>query len=336
MESFPKLAAELYLEIIRFAAEPDWNHNGPYYTTAIALCSVSFAFRYDAIRVLLKTVSLSSLSQLLTFIDAIHIQHSHRQTNSRLLVDYTKLVHQLWLADCWEPLPLAGYTLDYSALYQVMRNAKHLGLEFNSLHLLYYGLASAGACPSTDWNCRRVTFVGEHYRWTPLVMTTEGSEFLSRITHLILWIPPNGGRDSLGDDGDDDNHQQQHPRIPNWIQHIPFSSFSSLTHLAIPLIPSQGMFQTSRKEHLDVPTNMLVYSAPETWTGGSFDPDMFRKWAMSEKALERGTVIGGCRMKWGFSRTGRVVHEWNWMYPRGEGDKIWAKADRVRAATLAL
>jgi hypothetical protein len=314
MDSFPftKLAAELCFEIIRVAAEPEWDNDGPYYLTAVALCSVSHAVRQGAIRFLLNTVFLCSPTQLLAFVDAIHIQHIHQQTNSCLQVDYTRFVRRLLFRDCWEPLPEQSReapVLDYSALYGVMRNAENLGIDFNSLHILYRGLASAGACPITDWNCRKVVFSGEYYRWSPLVVTVEGSAFLSRITHLVLWIPPNDcGLDAY-----------RGTRIPDWIRHVPFSSLSNLTHVAFPLIP----LPTDLNSQTEMEMSMLVYSASDA--SSKFDPNTFYQWALSDHPSTKGTVVNGFTMNFD-----RLNGGWDCGHLQEDSGTIWAKAAQVR------
>ncbi|KAJ6449629.1 hypothetical protein DFH09DRAFT_893720, partial [Mycena vulgaris] len=229
---FTFLPTELALEIVRVAASlPNYEDviaPRPSYATALSMASVSHAMRSATMPHLLHSVVLASSPQVLSFIDSILLQKQF-YTSSALALDYTKLVRRFWSTVCWEALTddSPDYCINYAALYEVVRGVDSLGLDFRSLHLLYNGLASPGADPARDWQCRRVTFAGSFPRWKPLTSTMEGTAFLSRITHLTLWIP---------------THTYpwlppptQESPVPRWIQDIPFSAFQNLTHLAFPL-----------------------------------------------------------------------------------------------------
>ncbi|KAJ7076845.1 hypothetical protein B0H15DRAFT_752897, partial [Mycena belliarum] len=230
--SFTLLPTELALEIIRVAALPiyeDATAPRPSYATALSMASVSHAMRSATMPHLLHTVVLSSSLQVLRFIDSILLQKELSAPFSALALDYPKLVRRFWSTDCWEALMDASpdYFINYSALYEIMRGVDSLGLNFRSLHLLYNGLTSSGADPAQDWKCHHVTFAGSIPRWKPLTSNLEGMAFLSRITHLTLWIPTH--------DSPWLPPQTQNSPVPRWIMDIPFSFFRNLTHLAFPL-----------------------------------------------------------------------------------------------------
>ncbi|KAJ7106034.1 hypothetical protein C8R43DRAFT_859152, partial [Mycena crocata] len=232
--SFPFnfLPTELALEIIRLTSLPNYEDATaprPSYATALSMASVSHAIRSATMPHLLHSVVLSSSPQVLSFIDSILLQKDFSASSSPLALDYTRLVRRFWSTECWEPLMEHSpeYFIDYSALYKVIRGVDSLGLNFRSLHLLYNGLTSPGADPEKDWRCRHVTFAGFLPRWKPLTSNSEGTAFLSRITHLTLWISPHN-RPWLPP-------PPHESRIPSWIEHVPLDFFHSLTHLQFPL-----------------------------------------------------------------------------------------------------
>jgi hypothetical protein len=185
-----------------------------------------------------------------------------------------------------------------------MRNAYSLSLDFHSLHLLYHGLACAHAQPRTDWHCRRITFVGDLYRWSPLITSHEGLAFLSQITHLVLCIPPT---DILSEVKSD-------TFIPVWINDVPFSSMSNLTHFAFPLIPPYLSFSYDE-------IDMLAYTAPPD---PSFTPITFRTWALGDQPRAKGTIIADFGIMW--------VPSKHWDSPYLQSDSIWDHVDCIRAA----
>jgi hypothetical protein len=324
---FTELSVELAYEIIRFAALPDWYETqSPRYATAVALCSVSRSVRRAAMPHLLHTVSLTSASQVLAFVDSVQLQHNHRQSVSPLSLDYSKHVKRFWCRECWEPLVDLSPNLpsiNYRLLNEIMRNLDSLGLDFNCLHLLYNALASWGIDPRLHWRCRKITLTGELWRWRPLTMTPEGSTFLATITHLVLWIPsetprwiemPKGAtEDELG------------ICIPEWVQHVPFSSFSSLKHIAFPLAyrptfharPGFAFCKTIR---------MLVYTAPQS---ANHDANIFREWALSHDPAAHGVIVN-IPVERKTTMEGGSKADWEAAYLRGLGDELWNRADRLR------
>ncbi|KAF7362197.1 hypothetical protein MVEN_00565800 [Mycena venus] len=227
---FTLLPTEISLEIIRVASIPscdDATAPRPSYATAVSMASVSHTMRSATMPHLLHSVVLASSPQVLSFIDSILLQKQLATSATPLALDYTKLVRRFWSTECWEPLmeDSPDYRIDYGALYDIICRVESLGLNFRSLHLLYNGLASPGADPARDWKCGRVTFAGLFPRWKPLTSSTEGMIFLSRISHLTLWISTYH------------NSWPTHERrVPNWIGEMPLSSFRNLTHLAFSLV----------------------------------------------------------------------------------------------------
>ncbi|KAJ7287249.1 hypothetical protein C8J57DRAFT_984810, partial [Mycena rebaudengoi] len=227
---FSLLPTELALEIIRVAALPsyeDITSPRPSYATAVSMASVSHAMRTACMPHLLHSVVLVSSIEVLCFIDAVHLQKQLSAISSPLTLDYYKLVRRFWSTECWEPLMdhPSDYSPDYGTLYEIIRGADSLGLNFRSLNILYNGLSSSGADPARDWKCSRVTFAGLLSRWRPLTSNSEGLAFLSHVTHLTLWIPTH----------DDEPHSAQTSPVPGWIADVPFAAFRNLTHLAFPL-----------------------------------------------------------------------------------------------------
>ncbi|KAJ7496966.1 hypothetical protein FB451DRAFT_1209422 [Mycena latifolia] len=317
---FTLLPTELALEIIRVASLPayeDPTTPRPSYATALSLASVSHTMRSATMPHLLHSVVLSSSPQVLSFIDSILLQKHFSTSSSALALDYTKLVRRFWSTECWEPLmdDPPDYCIDYGVLYEVIRGVDSLGLNFRSLHLLYNGLTSPGVDPAKDWECRHVTFAGSLPRWKPLTSNTEGMAFLSRITHLTLWIPTHGNPWLPPP-------TQENP-VPHWIRDIPFSSFRNLTHLAFSLL-SSGVPTRHKSNPLvfRVPTEVLVYVA------SSPSASVFRDWALGEEPLVHGVVVPfraspSCLV-------GNKDLGWEFPFMWGESDGAWSKAGRLR------
>jgi hypothetical protein len=320
---FTLLPTELALEIISIAALPKYDDATaprPSYATALAMASVSHTMRNATMPHLLHSVVLASSPQVLSFIDSILLQ-KRLSASSPLALDYTNLVRRFWSTECWEALmeDSPEYCIDYGALYEIIRGVDSLGLNFRSLHLLYNGLASTGANPAEDWQCRHVTFAGSLPRWKPLTSSAEGIAFLSRITHLTLWIPTH-------------THPWLAPpphesRVPRWIQEIPFSSFRNLTHLAFPLL--SVLVPTCYKTNpnvFQVPTETLVYVAPSS--SPDFKPSVFREWALGDDPLGRGVVVP-FRHSLPNCRVGSNELGWESSFMSGESAAAWAEADRL-------
>ncbi|KAJ7125071.1 hypothetical protein C8R44DRAFT_782209 [Mycena epipterygia] len=318
---FALLPTELALEIIRLASLPSYQDATaprPSYATTITLALVSHGFRRATMPHLLHSVVLASSSQVLCFIDSILLQKELSASSSPLALDYTKLVRRFWSTECWEPLmdDSPEYYIDYAALTEVISGVDSLGLTWSSLHLLYNGLTSSGAASVEDWNCRHVTFAGYFPRWKPLTSSMEGTAFLSRITHLTLWIPTH-------------DHPwlpppPQDSPVPRWIEQIHFPSFPNLTHLAFPVLSNRIPTPCPADPSVfQVPTEALVYTAPSS--AADFKPSVFRDWALGDDPLSHGVVVPfhaapSCRVG---------HHELGWTFPFmwGESDEAWAKAN---------
>ncbi|KIY50283.1 hypothetical protein FISHEDRAFT_71891 [Fistulina hepatica ATCC 64428] len=183
------------------------------YADALSLCLVSFHFRQAAMPQLLQVVALTTRESLFYFIRSLHLQ-------------------QHYCENCWgflagerSPTPI-----DCGALYRIMRGCTALGIDDNSLHVLYNALDSSYASPMHDWTCRRLSLFGELMRWNPLVYSPGGSAFLSKLTHLTIW--PGAPESSMA-------------TVPIQLKAIPFHQMTSLTHLCVSLIDQTTSFEWS-------------------------------------------------------------------------------------------
>jgi hypothetical protein len=319
---FTELSVELAYEIIRFAALPDWYETEkPRYAAAVALSSVSHSVRRAAMPHLLHTVSLTSASQVLAFVDSVQLQHHHRKNMAPLSLDYSKYVKRLWCRECWEDLSPNFPSINYRMLHEIMQNADSLGLDFNCLHLLYNALASWDTDPLLYWKCTKITLTGELWRWRPLTMTPEGSAFLAKITHLVLWMPSENPPSFAGKGA-----TVCEARVPEWIQQVPFSSFSSLQRVAFPLA-SRPTFHACPGFTFCKTIRMLVYTAPQST---NHDPNIFKEWAMSRDPAARGMIVN-IPMEQNTTMEGGSKANWEDAYLRGVGDRLWNRADHTRA-----
>ncbi|KAF7351172.1 hypothetical protein MSAN_01679900 [Mycena sanguinolenta] len=320
--SFTQLPAELALEIIRVASLPDYGGftaPRPSYATAVSMASVSRAMRTATMPHLLHTVVLASSPQVLSFIDSILLQKRLATASSPLALDYPKLVRRFWSSECWEARmgDSPDYRIDYATLYEVIRGVDCLGLNFRALHLLYNSLAIPSADLARDWKCRRVILAGSSLpRWKPLTSSTEGMIFLSRITHLTLWITA----DHLLPPRDDTR------RVPRWIDDVPFAFLPALTHLAFPLAANGA----NGNSDIQAPTGTLVYIAPindVSLAGADFTPCDFRQWALSSDPLGHGTLVPFCHSVPMLDLANELG--WEFLFVAGEADAAWVPGDRL-------
>ncbi|KAF8178589.1 hypothetical protein K438DRAFT_1844041 [Mycena galopus ATCC 62051] len=322
--TFTHLPTELALEIIRVASLPDYENataTRPSYATAVSLASVSHAMRSATMPHLLHSVVLASSPQVFAFVDSILLQKHFVTYAPQLALDYPKLVRRFWSTECWEALMEDSheYCIDYAALYSVIRGVDSLGLNFHSLHLLYNGLASPGADPMRDWKCHRVTFAGSCLpRWRPLTSSTEGIIFLSRISHLTLWISADHLLPPM--------HETR--LVPRWVPDVPFVSFRSLTHFAFPLCS-----HSPNRSVLHVPTGTLVYIAPSSSAdvnaNTDFEPCEFRQWALDKDPLGHGVLVPFRHPVPPTSGLGDELG-WEFLFMAGECEAAWAQVDRMR------
>nr|GAT57824.1 predicted protein [Mycena chlorophos] len=310
---FPPLPDELVLEIIRFAAQPQYSCDAsvnnqarrPSYSAGLRLARVSPAFRRAAMQTVLDTVMLATSEQLLAFIAAIKLQNAWCEASSPLALDYPQFVRRLWCAECIEPLEdhPPDYFIDYAALYPVLRSADVLGFHFDSLHLLYNALSSSVANPEHDWTCPRLVLTGSP-RWNPLKSTAGGAACLSRITHLTLWYdrPWVSSIQLLGAPLDREVHVE-------W--------FPGLTHLAITLPPSQKPVMQEAGDVYEVPMRVLVYANSNFGTIG----DMLRH----SDAGQRTTTI--CQARGRCDGSGKWSLEWDVPFMMGDAEAAWTEAN---------
>ncbi|EDR08833.1 ectomycorrhiza-regulated small secreted protein [Laccaria bicolor S238N-H82] len=104
--AFTDLSIELALEILRLASAPvivsdetafiGKSTKTSYYSTALALASVSYAIRQVTMPYLLHTVVLRSTSNVHAFINALRLQEEYSQCSSRLQLDYKMIRHGLY------------------------------------------------------------------------------------------------------------------------------------------------------------------------------------------------------------------------------------------------
>jgi hypothetical protein len=302
---FDRLSTELAVEIIRFTSVPDFaGSSSNSYSNAVTMCFVSHAVRQAAILELLDTVLLSDNRNVHAFIRAILMQRDHRLTGSRLAVDYSMYIRRMWCGTCSEALvdePRDSPSwLDYGALWGVMRNVERLGIHYQSLHLIYNGLATEADMMDVDeidgksisstsrWKCKKITFAGDYWRWRPLTSTKEGSAFLANITHLVLWMR-------------DHSHERKSASTinskvtPRWMENVPFEMMRNLTDLGFVLsIRREGITSSS----IMAPTQMLVYHQPKRASAASVavssehDPMFFRRWAVDDMdPVSHGMVL---------------------------------------------
>jgi hypothetical protein len=296
---FERLSTELAIEIIRFTSVPDFTGSASNpYSNAVTMCLVSHPVRQAAILELLDTVLLSAGRNVHAFIRAILMQRDHRLTGSCLAVDYSMHIRRMWCGTCPEALvdePRDSTAwLDYGALWEVMRNVERLGIHYESLHLIYNGLATEVDAMEVDeidgksisstsrWKCQKITFAGDYWRWKPLTSTKEGSAFLANITHLVLWMT-------------DNSHERNSASMinskvtPMWMENVPFEMMRNLTDVGF-VLPISREDLDSRRSIIG-PRQMLVYHQPKR-SGASaasvsvsleHDPMVFRRWAVDDK-----------------------------------------------------
>ncbi|KAK7057525.1 hypothetical protein R3P38DRAFT_2841491 [Favolaschia claudopus] len=308
---FTRLPPELALEVVRFASAPDCDAPSaalrPSYATAASMAAVSYDMRRATMPHLLHTVILSTTDQTLSFIDSIILQKQFAASSSRLTLDYTKLVRRFWCTEVRARLmDDTDYTINYGALYEIIRGVDSLGMDMtNCLHLLYGGLSSPQADPERDWTCRRLTFAGAHPRWNPLTSTLEGSILFSRITHLTLWIST-----------DDDDVSEGQSRAPLWLKNVPFASFRNLSHLAVLLPPKNDDTNTNPIS----PPEMLVCVAPASLA--RFEAQMLRERVSNDDIFAHGVVLPICN-DYSVSRS-------EFWFMARESEAAWAQMDRLR------
>ena len=322
--AFTDLSIELVLEILRLASAPvivsdettfiGWSTGKStktsYYSTALALASVSYAMRQVTMPYLLHTVVLHSTSNVHAFINALRLQEEHSQCSSRLRLEYKTLVRRLWSTECWDGVvdDLAHSGTDYAVLYPILSGLESLGLNFRSLSLLYNGLAHASLNFAQEWKCRRLTLAGPMVRWKPLTSTPEGLAFLGQVTHLTLWIPEHTTTAS--------GLLSESP-VPKWVQSAPFVYMPNLTHFACPLALRDASHKFSQ---------MVVYRVPPD----SHDPALLHQWVLGGEPLVHGVVVQADVPRANKSY-GDYFDDSSWerAYMQARNESIWKEAEEV-------
>lgn len=196
MQAFPffaDLPNELVLLIVKFATSPgeeDFaNSYNSCYAVASALCATSFAIRSAAVPHLLETVVLATHQQVVAFSQAIELQTTHRQRNSRLQLDYNKLIKRMWIDEHY-PALVDSHPVDsafnYAAMYSIIRSVPQMVCNSEASDVFYEGVCTEGADPATDLTCRSLTLIGSQIRWNPFISSVGGVEFLKKVTHVVL------------------------------------------------------------------------------------------------------------------------------------------------------
>lgn len=297
-----RLPLELVLEILRLIASPgaDGRHHRQIYKEAYSLALVSHAIRRIVMPHLLHTVILNTQAHITLFIRTIQQQKQFAKIGSSLSLNYSHYIRRLWSTQCWEPLVhQSTHSANYNILYPIFAGAESMGLNFNSLHLLYEVLGGPYSDSLPHWRCRRVTFAGMFPMWNPITSTTTGLIFLKQLTHLTVWIP--------NDDTDESVSDPNHHIIPDWVQKIPLELMPNLVHFAFSLVYNPGSSVVT----------ILTYTLP-TAASPDQNASIFRSWTMSAEPLSYG-VITNVSMT-GLSASNTRAQAWEIAYLRGEGD----------------
>lgn len=239
---FSRLSTELVLEIISFAASPEvdclnsmYGRRGTY-TSALALTKVSYDFRQAVMPHLLRTVVLSSSLDVHLFIQTLLRQCWFRRHFPNLVLEYKLHVRRLW---CTESMNVLNDGHDFETMLgwdlfrDLLFNVHSLGLGIHSFHLLLNDLTNLSSLSHPRMTsqslvseyCSRITFCGPFFQWDLVTSTIQGIRFLAGITHLTLWIT------------DCTISIPSHPRIPSWVDAIPFHLLDRLAYLEVLLIP---------------------------------------------------------------------------------------------------
>ncbi|KAF9501763.1 hypothetical protein BDN71DRAFT_484491 [Pleurotus eryngii] len=258
--SFPPLnrwPADVFHQVMRFAALPDFVNGQSPYETALALTRVSSDVRRAAMPGFLHTVVISNPRQLYAFLEAVRRSRSQRQPR-RLDIhcDYAQMVRRFWCTDGPHRLLSDPTVLDYATLYEVIRNVDSLGMTFVTLPMLTDCFAE-GRNIQKEWKCRSLVLVGPGDRWNPLVNSPEGVVFLSKLTHLVVY-----NLDGASDE----------TPYPPAVARIPFAAMPSLTHFAFPMLAQArgGIFPMAAIVSADRQALRQFVNAPANYSSPSY------------------------------------------------------------------
>ncbi|KAF8161258.1 hypothetical protein B0H34DRAFT_372654 [Crassisporium funariophilum] len=306
---FSELPLELALEILHLAASPQLHPlDQKVYNTATSLAQVSHFFRDAVMPHLLHTIILSTQEKLNLFIRTIEQQENFKSVGHRLRLDYKEHIHRIWSTQCFEPLVqhTASRYANYNILYPIFSRAKTLGLNFNSLHLLYEVLGGAYTDCLPQWQCKRATFAGTFPRWNPITSTTAGLAFLRQLTHLTVWVSGEPASTLAPN------------QVPDWVEKVPFEYMPNLIHFAFSL--------TGSSANPTVP--VLTYSLPaESLPGQS--SSIFRAWAKSSDPLSYG-VLSHFNAAQDSNSLARVDTSWERAYLRGEDEYLITSSENLQ------
>ncbi|KAG6855984.1 hypothetical protein H0H87_008664 [Tephrocybe sp. NHM501043] len=210
-------------------------------TAALTTSAIPAGLRID-------TMILTSHDNLLLLCQGIFRGQPHSNHGSGHHQPNVPHVRRFWATSGDINLPGmgSGEWINYRGLDVVMRNAEVLGIGNRSLDVLDYALEHHDfeADPYMDtWNARHAVFFGSSWRWNSLKNSQGGALYLSRITHLTMWLDDDSG--GSGPDG-----------LPAWVKSVPFHMMSSLIHFECPL--------ANRRSR--VLTEMRVYTAQRPGT----------------------------------------------------------------------
>ncbi|KAG1724543.1 hypothetical protein EDB19DRAFT_309766 [Suillus lakei] len=223
---FSDLPTELALSILRFAARPTFDQAEKYeakcpYSSALALCLVSTAFRRAVLPELLHTILLRDSRNVRQFVQALLMQKEYaeeehakgeyveQKIKNRLHFEYAPHVHKIWIGchviSAHLPTTPRAYALKpperplaISLLTPLLLAAPSLALDWTSMDLLVECLEHAWTSyPATHvsdkhspspWKTQTLTLSGgvptSDPRWKRLTDTPQGSAFLASISHL--------------------------------------------------------------------------------------------------------------------------------------------------------
>ncbi|KAG6832105.1 hypothetical protein H0H87_002744 [Tephrocybe sp. NHM501043] len=141
--------------------------------------------------------------------------------------------------------------VDFGSVDSIMQTAEILGLGGYSIQLLDDALARHDFYTDPymqTWNCRQAVIFGRYWRWTSLQNTHGGAIFLSRLTHLTMWV-------------DETGVVNDHNGLPTWVRTIPLGMMTNLQYLALPITHTLGTMNSMSQR-----TDMLLLTARQPGT----------------------------------------------------------------------
>lgn len=152
----------------------------------------------------------------------------------------------MWLGGC--PLSPGDTWADHGALASTLARVEELGVDADSLHLLYGPLALQVIVAEGEGlgdleadrsiKPKRVTFAGEAWRWKPLTSTLEGGAFLAGIERLALCFSAPGLHAapcaaSLASSVSKEREEVWGGEGPEWMREVPLEMMPRLRTLEL-------------------------------------------------------------------------------------------------------